>query len=215
MTIRRRPHRSNNPAISRAARAAEIVSGIKSIRGKRKSRLNWTDTRLRKLVPTVYARADREGYFRRAVDVLRAWPAMTREQMLSEATRNYYEKDARRWVWRPDVLEMMREYARRAPVVSIDTDKLQSVLDEIGVQEARERFMALLLQDLERRPVTNLKDVRFLRRVKRAHDMFQRACWHPGEQRWDTDTDIALLYSGHKQLSESFEQSEISGQNPL
>ena len=70
---------------------------------------------------------------------------------------------------------MMREYARRAPVDSIDTDKLRSVLAEIGTPEARETLMALLLEDLERRPVTNLKDVH-LRRVKRAHEMFLRAC---------------------------------------
>ena len=64
----------------------------------------------------------------------------------------------------------MREYDYRAPKTSIDPEKLRAVLAEIGTDEAREKFMGMLIADLERRPVTNLNDIRFLRLLRERHE---------------------------------------------
>jgi hypothetical protein len=131
--------------------------GIKSVGGRTK-KIYFTDARLRKLLPAVFSTA-RERHFRRAVVALRAWPDVDSEKVLERASRiNPQPLMDGKWSWPRSVLSMAKAYARRAPTDNIDTGKLRRVLEEeIGTPEGREKFMDMLIEELERRPVTHLR----------------------------------------------------------
>jgi hypothetical protein len=167
----KRPRRSNQSlSIRRAIKAQEVIAGVQSIR--RKSRLNWTEARLRKLLPGVFS-TEREEHFARALRALKAQPRMTTEQIADAASRiNPQPLMDGKWLWPVSTVTLMREYADRAPPDGVDPGKLRAVLAGIGTEDARGNFMRMLLEVLERRPVTNLKDIRFLRQLRERHDVF-------------------------------------------
>jgi hypothetical protein len=132
--VSRRPRRSNQ--------SLSIVRGIKTLKV-----YYWTTARLRKLLPRVFSTA-RQEHFAKAVKALKAQPLRTKEQILEDASRiNPVRMTNGRYSWPKATLTMMREYADRAPVNGVDSDKLREALASMG-DGPREEFMKLVIESM-------------------------------------------------------------------